>query len=200
MGNMKELFHEHGTDCRTKTLRMRVMRPVYSREVIREDMPVYIDTKRYTSPQQVFEMFRDLVLETKEHFLCLHLDGKNRIVCLDRVSVGSLNQSIVNVREVLKSALLSSAAAILLVHNHPTGDPNPSGEDIAITRRLKEAGELICIPVLDHIIIGDGQYVSFVERGLLSSGCRYYSRLQTAARCQESPQCLVRPGATHPLV
>lgn len=167
MGNMKELFQEYGTDCLTKTLRMRVMRPVYSREVIREDMPVYIETKRFTSPLQVFEMFRDLVLETKEHFLCLHLDGKNRIVCLDRVSVGSLNQSIVNVREVLKSALLSSAAAILLVHNHPTGDPNPSNEDIAITRRLKEAGELICIPVLDHIIIGDGQYVSFVERGLL---------------------------------
>lgn len=167
MENMKELFLENGTDCLTKTLRMRVMRPVYSREVIREDLPVYINTKRFTSPLQVFEMFRDLVLETKEHFLCLHLDGKNRIVCLDRVSVGSLNQSIVNVREVLKSALLSSAAAILLVHNHPSGDPNPSNEDLNITRRLKEAGELICIPVLDHIVIGDGQYVSFVERGLL---------------------------------
>lgn len=167
MEKMRELFKEYSTDCQTKTLRMRVMRPVYSREIIREDMPVYLETKRYTSPQQVFEMFRDLVFETKEHFLCIHLDGKNRIVCLDRVSVGSLNQSIVNVREVMKSALLSSAAAILLVHNHPSGDPNPSNEDIAITRRLKESGELICIPVLDHIIIGDGQYVSFVERGLL---------------------------------
>lgn len=161
---MKELF---GPDCPTKTLRMRVMRPVYSREVIREDIPAYIDTKRFTTPEQVFEMFRDLILETKEHFLCLHLDGKNRIVCLDRVSIGSLNQSIVNVREVMKSALLSSAAAILLVHNHPSGDPSPSGEDVNITRRLKEAGELIGIPVLDHIVIGNGQYVSFVERGLL---------------------------------
>jgi DNA repair protein RadC len=167
MENMKELFKEYGGDCRTKTLRMRVMRPVYSREVIREDMPVYIETKRYTSPQQVFEMFRDLILETKEHFLCIHLDGKNRIVCLDRVSVGSLNQSIVHAREVLKAALLSSAAAMLLVHNHPSGDPQPSSEDLNITRRLKEAGELIGIPVLDHIIIGEGQYVSFVERGLL---------------------------------
>jgi len=167
MENMKELFKEYGADCLTKTLRMRVMRPVYSREVIREDMPVYIETKRYTSPQQVFEMFRDLILETKEHFLCIHLDGKNRIVCLDRVSVGSLNQSIVHAREVLKAALLSSAAAMLLVHNHPSGDPQPSSEDLNITRRLKEAGELIGIPVLDHIIIGDGQYVSFVERGLI---------------------------------
>lgn len=160
---MKELFD----DNLTKTLRLRVLKPVYSREVIREDMPAYLTTDRFTSPQQVFEMFRELVHETKEHFLCLHLDGKNRIVCLDRVSVGSLNQSIVHVREVMKSVLLSSAAAIMLIHNHPTGDPNPSSEDIAITRRLKEAGELLGIPVLDHIIIGNGQYVSFVERGLL---------------------------------
>ena len=167
MGKMKELFQEYGADCLTKTLRIRVIRPVFSREVIREDMPVYIETKRYTSPQQVFEMFRDLSLETKEHFLCLHLDGKNRIMCLDRVSVGSLNQCLVNVREVLKSALLSSAAAILLIHNHPTGDPAPSNEDIVITKRLKEAGELIGIPVLDHIIVGEGQFLSFAERGLL---------------------------------
>lgn len=164
---MKELFQEYGSDCQTKTLRLRVIKSVYSREVIREDMPLYLATERFTSPLQVFEMFKDLVLETKEHFLCLHLDGKNRIVCLDRVSVGSLNQSIVHPREVFKSACSISAAGIILVHNHPTGDPNPSQEDITITRRLKEAGELIGIPVLDHIIIGDGQYVSFVERELL---------------------------------
>ena len=164
---MKELFQEYGADYLTKTLRMRVMRPVYSREVIRENMPAYITTDRFNSPQQVFEMFKDLVIETKEHFLCLHLDGKNRIICLDRVSVGSLNQSVVHVREVLKSALLSSAAGTLLIHNHPTGDPSPSPDDIIITNRLKEAGLLIGIPVIDHIIIGDGQYVSFAERGLL---------------------------------
>lgn len=164
---MKTLIQEFGQDCSTKTLRMQVMRPVFKREVIREDMPVYLATERFTSPQQVFEMFRDLVLETKEHFLCLHLDGKNRIICLDRVAVGSLSQCIVHIREVMKSALLSSAAAILLVHNHPTGDPSPSSEDLAITRRLKEAGELIGIPVLDHIIIGDGQFVSFADRCLL---------------------------------
>ena len=164
---MKELFQEYGADYLTKTLRMRVMRPVDSREVIRENMPAYITTDRFNSPQQVFEMFKDLVIETKEHFLCLHLDGKNRIICLDRVSVGSLNQSVVHVREVLKSALLSSAAGTLLIHNHPTGDPSPSPDDIIITNRLKEAGLLIGIPVIDHIIIGDGQYVSFAERGLL---------------------------------
>lgn len=154
-------------DNTTRTVRLRVMKPVFSREVIREDMPVYIDAKRFTSPQQVYELFRDLILETKEHFIALHLDGKNRIICLDRVSVGSLNQCVVHSREVMKAALLSSAAAIILVHNHPTGDPNPSGEDMNITKRLKEAGELIGIPVIDHIIIGNGQYVSFAERGFL---------------------------------
>ena len=163
MNTMIELIQ----DLTIKTLRMRVMKPVYSREVIREEMPSYIDTKHYSSPSQVYELFKDLQLETKEHFLCLHLDTKNRILCLDRVSVGSLNQCVVHTREVMKSALLSSAATILLIHNHPSGDPNPSGEDITITNRLKEAGELIGIPVLDHMIIGDGQYVSFAERGLL---------------------------------
>lgn len=91
----------------------------------------------------------------------------NRIICLDRVSVGSLNQCVVHVREVFKSAVLSSAAAVLLIHNHPSGDPEPSREDREITRRLKDAGDLLGIPVLDHIIIGEEGYLSFVERGLL---------------------------------
>ena len=95
------------------------------------------------------------------------LDGKNRIICMDIVSVGSLNQSIVHPRSVFMTACLSNAAAIILVHQHPTGDPTPSSEDIAITRRLKEAGEIMGIKVLDHIVVGDGEYLSFVERGLL---------------------------------
>ncbi len=150
-----------------KTVRLRCIKPVYSRDVVCENVPAYIITSRFTSPQQVYEMFRDLIRETKEVFIALHLDGKNRIVCFDRVSVGSLNQSIVHPREVFKSAILSSAAALILVHNHPTGDPVPSAEDVAITKRLSEVGELIGIRVLDHVIVGDGQYSSFVERGIL---------------------------------
>ncbi len=80
------------------------------------------------------------------------------------VSTGSLNQSIVHPRELFKTALLSSAAAVILIHNHPTGDPTPSTEDIELTRRLKEAGEMIGIRVLDHIVVGDSYY-SFAERG-----------------------------------
>lgn len=137
----------------------------YRKEVVREDAPAWV-SKRFTSASQVFEMFHDLQLEAKEHFIALHLDGKNRIACLDRVSVGSLNQSIVHPREVFKTALLSSAAAILLLHNHPTGDPTPSREDLEITRRITEAGDLLGIKVLDHIIIGES-YLSFAEQGLI---------------------------------
>jgi DNA repair protein RadC len=123
---------------------------------------------RFTSPRQVFDYFHHEFRDSrKEYFLTLLLDGKNRIIRRVQVSEGSLNQSIVHPREVFIPAVKESAAAIILVHNHPTGDPAPSSEDIAITRRLREAGEIMGIKVLDHIIIGDGEFVSFVERGLL---------------------------------
>jgi len=123
---------------------------------------------RFTSPRQVFDYFHHEFRDSrKEYFLALLLDGKNRIVRRVQISEGSLNQSIVHPREVFSPAVKESAAALILVHNHPTGDPAPSGEDIAVTRRLREAGDLMGIKVLDHIIVGDGEYVSFVERGLL---------------------------------
>jgi DNA repair protein RadC len=151
-----------------KKLQLKQIKAVYEILNVSEDVTSYFTTgTRYTAPQQVYEAFRFLMEETKEMFITLHLDGKNRIICVDLVSVGSLNQSIVHPREVFKTALLSNAAAVLLIHQHPTGDPSPSSEDIAITRRLKEAGEILGLKVLDHIIIGDGEYLSFVERGLL---------------------------------
>lgn len=125
---------------------------------------------RFTSPKQIFDYFHHEFRDCrKEYFLALLLDGKNRIIRRVQVSEGSLNQSIVHPREVFTPAVKESAAAVIFVHNHPTGDPAPSQEDIAITRRLREAGEIMGIKVLDHIIIGDGDdaYVSFVERGLM---------------------------------
>ena len=95
------------------------------------------------------------------------MDGKNRVMREVQVSEGSLNQSIVHPREVFCQAVRESAAAVILVHNHPTGDPTPSREDLEITRRLREAGELMGIKVLDHIIIGDGIFLSFVSQGLM---------------------------------
>lgn len=151
-----------------KPIKFRQIRAVYEKLEVREEVQAYLPPdRRYTTPEQISQIFSFLISESKEYFFVMHMDGKNRISCLDCVSVGSLNQSIVHPREVFKTALLSSAAAIILIHNHPTGDPSPSSEDIAITRRLREAGEIMGIKVLDHIIVGDGEYISFVERGLV---------------------------------
>ncbi len=151
-----------------KTIKFRQIKAVYENLTVKEDITNYLKTgQRYSSPAQVSDSFQFLMKETKEMFLTLHLDGKNRIICLDVVSIGSLNQSIVEPRSVFQTACLSNAAALILVHQHPTGDPFPSSEDISITRRLKEAGEIMGIRVLDHIVVGDGEYFSFTERGLL---------------------------------
>src|SRR6266571_3163060 len=147
-------------------IQFKQIKAVYETLYISEEVTGYLQPgQRYTAPQQVYDCFKFLMEETKEMFMCLHLDGKNRIIAVDLVSIGSLNQSIVHPREVYKTALLSNAAALILIHQHPTGDPTPSSEDIAITRRLKEAGDILGLKVLDHIIIGDGEYLSFVERG-----------------------------------
>ena len=129
---------------------------------------IKIGVDRYTEPSQVFYYFQYRYREhRKEYFLALLLDGKNRIIREVQISEGSLNQSIVHPREVFMPAVRESAAAVILVHNHPTGDPAPSREDLAITRRLREAGEIMGIKVLDHIIIGDEQFTSFVSQGLM---------------------------------
>lgn len=150
-----------------KPVRFKTIKAVYETMIVKEQLTNYLSTgDRFTSATQIYNTFRFLQKETKEYFIALHLDGKNRILCVDMVSIGSLNQSIVHPRETFKNSLLSSAAAIILIHNHPSGDTTPSSEDLAITRRLREAGEILGIKVLDHIIIGES-YMSFVERGLM---------------------------------
>jgi DNA repair protein RadC len=162
------LFGPETLNVPRKPIKFRQIRAVMETLSVREEVAEYLPAdRRYTTPVQVGEIFSFLLSETKEHFFTLHLDGKNRIICLDLVSVGSLNQAIVHPREVFKTALLTASAGLICVHNHPTGDPNPSSEDIAITRRLKEAGEIIGINLLDHIIIGSPDIFSFAERSLL---------------------------------
>ncbi|MEW6070096.1 MAG: DNA repair protein RadC [Candidatus Thermoplasmatota archaeon] len=103
----------------------------------------------------------------KEIFKVLYLDTKNRLLKNDVISVGSLNANVVHPREVFKSAISESAASIILVHNHPSGDPTPSKDDIELTKRLIETGEIIGISVIDHVIIGDGKFVSLKEEKLV---------------------------------
>jgi len=103
----------------------------------------------------------------KEYFRIILLNTKCQLISIEDVSVGSLNSSIVHPREVFTLPVKKSAAGILAVHNHPSGDPTPSNEDIAITKRLKQAGEIIGIPLHDHIVIGDGTYISLTEKNMI---------------------------------
>mgnify|MGYP001271619268 FL=1 len=103
----------------------------------------------------------------QEHFVCLYLNTTNQVIHKQTVFIGSLNASIVHPREVFREAFRRSAASIICIHNHPSGDPTPSREDIEVTRRLKECGRMIGIEILDHIIIGDKRFVSLKEKGYL---------------------------------
>ena len=105
--------------------------------------------------------------ESREHFLAVLLSTKNHVLKTAVISIGSLNASIVHPRELFREAINCRAAAVILAHNHPSGDPTPSPEDVALTRKLVEAGSLLDIPVLDHLILGDGKFISLKEKGIL---------------------------------
>lgn len=104
---------------------------------------------------------------SQEHFVCIYLNTKNQVLFRKTIFIGSLNSSIVHPREVFKEALKRSAASIICVHNHPSGDPTPSREDIDVTKRLVECGKMMGIELLDHIIIGEKRYVSLKEKGYM---------------------------------
>ena len=120
------------------------------------------------SPHDVAALLsEDLRYLQKEHFVCLFLNTKNHVIAQETLSMGSLNASIVHPREVFRAAIKRSSASIICVHNHPSGDPTPSPEDVQITERLVQAGEIVGIEVLDHVIIGDRRFVSLKEHGLM---------------------------------
>ncbi|MEW4284237.1 RadC family protein [Priestia koreensis] len=110
-------------------------------------------------------LMEELRILSQEHFVCLYLNTKNQVLHKQTIFIGSLNSSIVHPREVFKEAFRRSAASIICVHNHPSGDPTPSREDIEVTKRLKECGRIIGIDLLDHLIIGDRKYISLKEKG-----------------------------------
>ncbi len=112
-------------------------------------------------------LMEDLRNMDREYFLALLLNTKNQVLAKETISIGTLNASMVHPRELFKVAIRRSAAAVILVHNHPSGDPTPSREDIALTKRLQEAGEIIGIDVLDHIVIGDNRFTSLKSQGLI---------------------------------
>lgn len=103
----------------------------------------------------------------REEFVVLLLDAKHHVRGIHTVSIGSLSMSIVHPRETFKAAIVSNASTVILAHNHPSGDPTPSKEDRELTARLKQCGELLGIPVLDHVIVGEGRHYSFADMGAL---------------------------------
>jgi len=117
------------------------------------------DVAQYAMPRYRFEQ--------KEHFAVMLLNTKNNVLGMPEVSVGSLSASIVHPREVFRAAIDHAAAAMILLHNHPSGDPTPSREDIAVTDRLVKAGKIMDIPVLDHVVLGNEKFISFKEEGLI---------------------------------
>lgn len=127
-----------------------------------------LDKISVKSPQDVAEyLMPRMRYAVKEQFIVLLLNTKNKIIGTEIISEGTLNNSVVHAREVYKPALLQNAAAIIVAHNHPSGEPQPSLEDKQVTRMLKESGKILGIPLLDHLIIGDGSYYSFQEQGAL---------------------------------
>jgi DNA repair protein RadC len=120
------------------------------------------------SPEDVVKTARNLLKgKKKEHFLVICLDTRNHLIKTSTVSIGSLDCSIVHPREVFKDAISSSAASVIFIHNHPSGDPTPSEDDIKMTKRLIEAGEIIGIEVLDHIVICDSEHLSMKAKNLV---------------------------------
>jgi DNA repair protein RadC len=121
---------------------------------------------KVNSPEDVYRRIYPRMREQKkENFIELCLDTKNQIIREEIISIGSLNANVVHPREVFKTALAVSAAHIIVAHNHPSGDPTPSREDIEVTKKLIEAGKIIGVDVLDHVIIGDGRHFSMKEAG-----------------------------------
>jgi len=145
--------------------------PVYRVQLVREPATAATRKQLRSSKDVADLLWQFLDQVDREHFVVIMVDRKNRLIGINTVSVGSLTASIVHPREVFKVAILSNAAAIICGHNHPSGASQPSGEDRSLTRRLAQAGHLLGIDLLDHVIIGDGStdFYSFADHGELQA-------------------------------
>jgi DNA repair protein RadC len=134
----------------------------------REDLEPELKDFDIKDPEAVVKAIRSSIKDkAKEHFKLILLNPRNKIIGISTISIGTLNASLVHPREVFKDAITHSAASVVLAHNHPSGDPEPSEDDITITKRLIEAGKILGVEVIDHIIISKNGFFSFKERGLI---------------------------------
>jgi len=117
------------------------------------------------SPEKVYKLFSWMAKELQESFVAVYLDNKNNVIGWTKISMGTVSETIVHPRDVFRVAVRENASAIIVVHNHPTGETTPSREDLSTTNRLVDAGKTIGIPIVDHVIIGDNKYYSLKEGG-----------------------------------
>ncbi|WBX81507.1 DNA repair protein RadC [Virgibacillus salarius] len=140
---------------------------IVSVKLVKENSLLY-KKRSIRSPEDGYDLVKSFLEDKdRENFIVVALDTKNQPVSINVCHIGSLNASLVSPREIMKTAILSSAASIIVAHNHPSGDTQESREDIEVTKRLTEAGKLMGIELLDHLIIGDGKYASLKEKGYI---------------------------------
>ena len=142
----------------------------YKLELVKEESHKYEVETKISCPKDIYEVLTKVCriqCNAEEVFILITLNTKNIVTGYFEVHRGTINTSLVHPREVFKRALLNNASNIMVAHNHPSGDPNPSKEDIQITERLKEAGNLLGINLLDHIIVGEDKYISLKGKGVL---------------------------------
>ena len=149
----------------TETMRLRELTVRYAVKKDSEGQPIVVGRALSNPRKTALSLMTVLQDEPSEVFAILCVTTKHRVIAYHEVSRGTIDSTLAHPREVFKAALLANAAAIVVSHNHPSGDPTPSPDDVDLTRRLAAAGEVLGIPVLDHIIIGDGRYYSFTEAG-----------------------------------
>jgi DNA repair protein RadC len=145
----------------------KVYIPIYRVSLVREKS-LKAEYKYVKNPLSVYEIIKPYLEDLdREHFVIMLLDVRKKVIGINTVAIGILSSCPVHPREVFKSAIMVNAAAIICVHNHPSGEPDPSRDDLTLTARLKEGGEILGIEVLDHLILGEERYVSLKERGLV---------------------------------
>ena len=141
---------------------------VYRVSLIKERTLPYAHAAHVLSPKEVYELITEYLQGTdREHFIAIFLDSRSAVIGMHTVSVGTLTESLVHLREVFKGAILANAASIIVAHNHPSGEPLPSEADLGVTTKLTESGRLLGIPLEDHVVIGPEGFTSFRQAGLL---------------------------------
>lgn len=167
-GNLRRFASIHPAELREQGFTPAAIEKLgYVLELVRRfGEEEYVAGAPFRGSADIYAHFRErLAAQTVEYFIAVLLDNKHRKIRDVVVSMGSLTSSVVHPRDVFARVMRDAAAAVIFVHNHPSGDPTPSREDLEITRRLREVGELVGVRVLDHVVIGHGRYVSFVDDG-----------------------------------